>query len=112
MVELNSNKFHDLSNFILEFLVENSHSSAFNNINLVSKGVLDILYTRSLFLIGKCRAPVTLAYRFVLPTRASVIAPHKSMIKSSVNPKASKSELSIASAKSIEFVLFPPKSQI
>lgn len=49
-------------------------------------------------------------YRFTLPCRASVIDPQRSMMKSSVNPKPSKSELSIASAKSIEFVLLTPKS--
>lgn len=43
---------------------------------------------------------------------ASVIAPHSSMIKSSVKPNASKSDASIASAKSIEFILFTAKSQI
>lgn len=43
---------------------------------------------------------------------ASVIAPQSSIIKSSVNSNASKSELSIASAKSIEFVLLLAKSQI
>lgn len=49
---------------------------------------------------------------YLLWRRASVIAPHNSMMKSSVKPNASKSELSMASAKSIEFVLFAAKSHI
>lgn len=46
------------------------------------------------------------------PALASVMAPHNSKMKSSVNPKASKSELSIASAKSIVLVFSWPISQI
>jgi len=47
-----------------------------------------------------------------LPDFASVMTPHSSKMKSSVKPNASKSELSIDSAKSIVFVHVLASSQI
>jgi hypothetical protein len=46
------------------------------------------------------------------PALASVMAPHNSKMKSSVKPNDSKSELSMASAKSIVLVFSWPISQI
>ena len=46
------------------------------------------------------------------PDLASVMTPHNSKMKSSVKPKASRSELSMASAKSIVFVQVLANSQI
>lgn len=68
--------------------------------------------SRSYHNVFRVHFHVSLYYVLCLPCLASVMAPHNSMIKSSVKPNASKSELSTASAKSIELVLFRPRSHI
>lgn len=61
-----------------------------------------------LFLYGH----VIESYFLNRPALASVMAPHSSKMKSSVKPKASRSELSMASAKSMVFVFSWPISHI
>ena len=64
-------------------------------------------------IVAQCVAPRwPVVYFRKRPALASVMAPHNSKMKSSVKPNDSKSELSMASAKSIVLVFSWPISQI